>query len=251
MNAQPNVAELKATKKGCFAGITFNTPNIKEGLAFWEQLDFKAVKTEGDDRAYVSDGSLLIQLIRSEEKIYELTYYCDDPEGLADDFRTKGISVEDNIINTPTCNIKITDKVAGVTEPTGMTMMDMEPSDFMDDSKFPNKKCGAYGEWAIPVNYLDERIAWWKKLGYIATVDTRGPHAYAIVIDGHLIVGLHKTEEFSEATLTFFAPDMEPRIKQLRADGMKNIQTVMGDSDKNVMITAPGGQNIFLFSMGM
>lgn len=250
MNAQPDVAALKATKPGTYAGITYTTPDLDAGVEYWGHLNYKELKRT-DEGIYLSDGSVLLKLVKGEERSYTITYYSDDPDALAKQFRDNGAEVNNNRIAADKCDIIITNKVAGITEQNGTSFMTMAPTDYMDDSKYPNAKCGAYGEWAIPVANLEESIAWWEQLGFKAPMKMNEPYPHAIMTDGLLIVGLHQTNDFNEPTLTYFAPDMEPKVKVLREEGMEGIKTTMGDTDKNVVLSTPGGQKIFLFSMGM
>ncbi len=251
MNAQPDVAKLRATKTGTFAGITYTTPDLQKGVDYYSHLNFRELKRMGNS-VFITDGTLLIQLVKGNTTAHELTYYSDNPGALATNFRKNGVEVDaNNLIKTKDCNIRITNKVDGIEEQTGVSFMTMQPADYMDDSKYPNKKCGAYGEWAIPVEDLESSITWWEKLGFKAPMKMNEPYPHAIMTDGYIIVGLHQTNDFTKTTLTYFAPDMEPKIKQLRAENLEGIKQVMGTTDKNTVLKTPGGQDIFLFSMGM
>lgn len=250
MNAQLDVAKLRATKTGTFAGLTYSTPDLEKGKQLFEQLNYKELK-RNDNSIYLSDGSLLIKLEQGNDKKYELTYYSDDPKSLLKQFADNGVAVNNNHIVFQGVTIVVREKVFGVDEQTGVTFLTMKPNDFMDGSKFPNEKCGVFGEYAIPVEDLDEAIAWWEKLGFKAPMKMSQPYPHAIMSDGYMIVGLHQTTEFREPSMTYFAPDMESRVKSLREEGTPGIEHTMGDNDKNVVVTMPGGQSIFLFSMGM
>lgn len=250
MNAQPDIAKLKATKPGTYAGITYTTPDLEKGAAYFHHLNYKEVKRT-EDGIYLTDGSVLLKLEEGTNTGYRITYYSDEPQALSHQLLEKGLIVENSVISAGKCDILIRDKESGIPEPNGTSFMTMSPADYGNESKYPNEKCGAYGEWAIPVTDLEERVAWWEQLGFEASMKKNEPYPHAIMTDGLLIVGLHQTSEFTEPTLTYFAPNMEPKVKALRQEGLEGIKTIMGNTDKNVELHTPGGQKIFLFSMGM
>lgn len=250
MNAQPDLTALKSTKPGTFAGITYTIPDIDAGVDYWKHLNYKILKsTDGD--VYMSDGTVLLNLKKAEQKKYILTYYSDNPEALSRQLQENGLIVQNNSIQAAKCDILITNKTEGITEPGGATLITMGPSDYMDESKYPNEKCGVFGEWAIPVKNIDESIEWWEKLGYTTSMKMNEPYPHAIMTDGYMIVGLHQTSDFNEPTLTYFAPHMGKKVSKLRDEGLSGINTTMGDTDNNVVLDTPGGQKVFLFSIGM
>ena len=134
-------------------------------------------------------------------------------------------------------------------QPTGATMLTMKQEDFTKADKYPNKQCGAFGEFCHPVADLDKSLEYWKKLGFTVKTKMTSPYPWAIVTDGVMLVGLHQTKDFDYPAVTYFGLNTEKRVQQLKEQGLKNFTDMMGKN--NVILKTWEGQHFFLFSMGM
>ncbi len=252
MNAQQDFQKLRDSKQVAYVALTYTVPDIGKSLTYFSHLGFKeSSKSNNNQSRFISDGTLLIELKQGTSPGSELTYYCDDPSLLIKDLNDKGIALTGDNIKTENCTIHIVKAPQGISEQNPLAFIKMKPNDYMDDTKYPNAKCGAYGEISIPVTDLETSIIWWEKLGFKASMKTKQPYPLTIMTDGYIIIGLHQSPHFSNMTLSFFSPDMEPKVKQLRKEGLTEIKPVVGNTDKHVKLTTPGGQDIFLFSMSM
>ncbi|HMC98497.1 MAG TPA: hypothetical protein VKH37_00035, partial [Ferruginibacter sp.] len=135
------------------------------------------------------------------------------------------------------------------TQPTGITLLTMNPIDFAFEEKYPNKQCGAFGEFCHPVADLDKSIAYWKKLGFNVKTKMTSPYPWAIVTDGKMLIGLHQTKDFDYPAITYFGLNTEKRVQALKEKGLKNFNEKMGKN--NVSLVTFEGQHFFLFAMGM
>ncbi|MEZ4687513.1 MAG: hypothetical protein R3B47_16040 [Bacteroidia bacterium] len=65
------------------------------------------------------------------------------------------------------------------------------------------------------------------------------------------MIGLHQTEEFDVAAITYFAKDMADRIKKLNADGVETslFGGTGGGNEANQIARAPEGTHFFLFKL--
>jgi hypothetical protein len=125
----------------------------------------------------------------------------------------------------------------------------MKPTDFNSPDKYPNKQCGAFGEFAHPVTDPAASIAYWKKLGFKVSGEMKEPYPHAILTDGLMIIGLHQTKHFTYPAVTYFGINTEKRIQQLKEKGLQDFTEVAGKN--NVMLKTWEGQHWFIFSMGM
>lgn len=136
-------------------------------------------------------------------------------------------------------------------QPSGKSLRDFPQEDLAKPEKYPNRKCGVFGEFSHPVKNLEESIAFWKQLGFDALGINQQPYPWAILTDGMNILGLHETKDFSYPAITYFAPDMAARIKRLKEEGIDSITKFggSGGGPGNVVVTTPEGQKFFLFSL--
>lgn len=125
----------------------------------------------------------------------------------------------------------------------------MKPQDFENEEKFPNKQCGAFGEFAHPVKDIKASTAFWKKLGFKSSAEMNAPYPHIILSDGLMIIGLHQTDHFNYAAVTYFSINTSEKIKKLKANGLTNLIPVMGEN--NVVLKTYEAQHFFIFSLGM
>jgi predicted lactoylglutathione lyase len=124
----------------------------------------------------------------------------------------------------------------------------MKPEDLTNPDKYPNQRCGVFGEYAQPVKNLDQSVAFWQKLGFQVISSFTSPYNWAIMSDGLNVIGLHQNKHFTSPTITYFAADMRSKIEHLKAAGLA------ADAIKdqaNITLTTPEQQHINLFKLGM
>jgi len=248
-------------KLGDVAAITIASPDLDKSFQYYQKLGFTKV-LEADfpfPFIQISDGALLIMLRKDNNQYIALTYYVKEIEKLVVDLKQAGISLKHMptpdkmiqrylIVTDEGHNITLVTYVDGFTQPTGATLLTMQPQDYNNPDKYVNKSCGMFGEFAFPVKNLDNSISLWEKLGYKSLSKRSSPYPWAILSDGLGIVGLHQTESFSVPTITFFASDSKNKIERLKQNGLDNY-TEQGES--NIVLTTPEHQKINLYKLGM
>jgi predicted lactoylglutathione lyase len=250
------------SKLGDVACVYITTTNLDSSLALYEKLGF--AKTNSNEFpspwAQVSDGSLMIMLRKDDVPYIGLTYYVEDVDKVAAQLEKDSIVftkkpkdgdlIKRYYFKSPDgFNIMLSANLGGFTQPTGPTLITMKPTDFGDATKYPNKQCGAFGEFAIPVKDIHAAVAFWKKLGYRSTAVMKEPYPYVIITDGLMLIGLHQTDHFDYPAVTYFGINTEKRIQQLKEEGIKGITEMQGKN--NVVLSTWEGQHFFIFSMGM
>jgi catechol 2,3-dioxygenase-like lactoylglutathione lyase family enzyme len=79
---------------------------------------------------------------------------------------------------------------------------------------------GRFLEISIHAPVIRESLAFYESLGFVqAEVGETWPHAYAVITDGRLYIGLHGTPIESPA-LTFVLPELARGVERLRASGI-------------------------------
>jgi hypothetical protein len=187
-----------------------------------------------------------------------LTYYVKELEKVVADLKQAGVT----ITNLPTPNpmiqryviktdeehnITLVTYVEGFEQPTGSTMLTMQPQDYSNPEKYINKSCGMFGEYALPIKNLDNSVLFWEKLGFKSLSKHLSPYPWAILSDGLAIVGLHKTTNFDTPAITFFASDMKDKIEKLKNVRLDNYTEKNSD---NIVLNTPEKQHINLFKLG-
>lgn len=250
------------SKLGEVACVYTTTPDLDSSVAVYEKLGFPKIasNTFPIPWAQVSDGSLLIMLRKDANPYIGLTYYVSDIEKIVAQLEKDGIvfvskpkegdPIKRYYIKSPDgFNIMLASNLGGFQQPTGITLLTMKQTDFQSADKYPNKQCGAFGEFAHPVTDLKSSIAFWEKLGFKSSAEMKDPYPHAILTDGLMIIGLHQTTHFTYPAVTYFGLNTEKKVQLLKDKGLKNFSEVAGKN--NVALNTWEGQHFFIFSLGM
>ncbi len=248
-------------KLGDVTAITIASPDLDVSFQYYQTLGFTKVLESDFPFPFIqiTDGALLIMIRKDNNPYIALTYYVKEMDELVADLKATGISIKQMptpdkmiqrylIVTDEGHNITLVSYVDGFTQPTGATMLTMQPNDYSNPDKYVNKACGMFGEFALPVKNLDNSIAFWEKLGYKSLSKRLSPYPWAILSDGLGIVGLHQTDSFSDPTITFFAADSKIKIENLKQHGLVNYSD---KGESNIVLTTPEQQKINLFKLGM
>lgn len=257
-----SAAGLAQSKLGDVACVYITTSNLDSSVAVYEKLGFPKIASNDFPApwAQVSDGSLLIMLRKDTTPYIGLTYYADDVDKVVEQLEKEGIvfaikpkpgdQIKRYYIKTPDgFNIVISNNLGGFQQPKGITLLTMKPADYNASGKYPNKQCGAFGEFAQPVSDINVSVAFWKKLGFKSCAEMKQPYPHAILSDGLMIIGLHQTDHFNYPAVTYFGLNTAKRVQQLKENGLQNFSEMQGKN--NVVLKTWEGQHFFIFSLGM
>jgi hypothetical protein len=249
------------SRLGDVASIYVTTADLDSSVALYGKLGFPKVNsnTFPFPWAQVSDGSVLIMMRKDTSHYMGLTYYAMNVEDKVVQLEKDGIvfaqkpkegdPIKRYYIKTPDgFNIVMANNLGGFSQPTGMTLLNMPPADYQSADKFPNKICGAFGEFCQPVKDLNASIAYWKKLGFEVKGNMQQPYPHAILSDGLMIIGLHQTDHFTYPAISYFGLNTEKRVGELKGKGVKGFSEVQGKN--NVVLNTWEGQHVFLFELG-
>src|SRR5438552_15252210 len=163
------ITGFSQSKLGEVACVYVTTTSLDSSMAVYEKLGFQKIASNTFPVPWVqaSDGSLLIMLRKDVNPYIGLTYYVSDIEKVAQELEKDGIvfthkpkegdpikryyfkSAED-------FNIMLASNIGGFQQPHGITLLNMKPEDFQTADKYPNKQCGAFGEFCHPVIDLNK-----------------------------------------------------------------------------------------------
>lgn len=246
---------------GQLSFISASTTDMAATMDFWKKLGFRVVAEGNSPSPWVqfTDETILVHIIQSDQPFTRLTYLSNDLEGTLKGLKkakVKSITVTQNDAGKPfqavftspdgqAISILGSDP-AGQFQPTGKTMLTLDPKDMMSGDKMPTK-LGMFGEYCHKVANLKDAMAFWEKLGFKTKGINLMPYPWTIMTDGKSIVGLHQTKDWEGAAITYFAPDMGKRLEALKADGIVGKEIGMGPN--NVSVTTPEGLKLFLFSL--
>ncbi len=102
-------------------------------------------------------------------------------------------------------------------------------------------------ELGVPATDVAASLAFYESLGFVqASVGDAWPHAYAVVTDGRISIGLHGSG-LEEPALTFVAPDMRSRLDGFDALGLEPEHVRLDDVSLNeIRFRDPEGQLVRL-----
>ena len=257
-----SVVSFSQTKLGEVACVYVTSPNLDSSVALYDKIGFTKIAFNSFPVPWVqvSDGSLLIMMRKDTVKYTGLTYYTTDIENTVTQLEKNGIKftqkpkegdpIKRYYFKSPDgLNIMIASNIGAFKQPTGITMLNMNPIALQFEDKYPNRECGAFGEFCHPVTDLNASIEYWKKLGFEVKSQMLQPYPWAILSDGLMLIGLHQTKDFSYPAVTYFGLNTERRVKELKENGVTGFTEMMGK--KNVTLKTWEGLHFFLFSMGM
>lgn len=257
-----SIVSFSQTKLGEVACIYVTSPDLDSSVALYEKIGFSKISSNvmPVPWAQVSDGSLLIMMRKDSVKYTGLTYYTKNIESTVAELEKNGIEFiqkpkdEDltkrYFFKSPDgLNIMLASNVGLFKQPTGITMLNMNPIALQSEDKYPNKECGVFGEFCHPVSDLNQSIEYWKKLGFEVKSQMTQPYPWAILSDGLMLIGLHQTKNFTYPAVTYFGLNTEKRVQDLKRKGVTAFTEMTGKN--NVVLKTWEGLHFFLFSMGM
>lgn len=257
-----SIVSFSQTKLGEVASIYVTSPDLDSSMALYQKIGFQKISANvmPDPWALVSDGTLLIMMRKDSMQYVGLTYYVRDIESRVEQLEKEGIAFlkkakKDDLIkryffrSPDGLNIMLVSNVGLFKQPTGVTMLSMNPIASQSESNYPNAACGAFGEFCHPVADLNASIEYWKKLGFQVTSQMSQPYPWAILSDGLMLIGLHQTKNFNYPAVTYFGLNTENRVNDLKKKGVTGFTEFMGKN--NVTLKTWEGLHFFLFSMGM
>ena len=243
-------------------GFELNAEDIEESLEFYKNIGFEIIDSSNDlSRAYsLYDGSTNLTLLDNETiKFYQLIIVKRSKDFNELDSLSNAVDRRDRINFQPSSETYMI-KLQGSESNLGILPGDKNKSYTMGaifenldfaSLKFPNPVLGVFGEYAIAVDSVENEMEFYKKLGFKTHGIMGGPEKYTIMYDGVFPIGLHKTNQWTGAHITYFGSDTENQAKILKEKGV-NIKPFMVEGKslpKNYILTDPMGNEIFMFSI--
>jgi hypothetical protein len=119
-----------------------------------------------------------------------------------------------------------------------VSLINHDPSGMASPAGEASSHCGKFGEFALGVADFHKAASFWSNFGFEQRYASGDPYPWGIFSDGLMVLGLHQTDEFQGPCITYFAPDMPKRIKELQAKGL---------AIQDGILKAPAGETLFLF----
>lgn len=242
--------------------ITMSTKNLEQSRSFYDKLGYTKLNENAptDNQMKITDQTLVIELKEDDNSYLGLTYFTEYLDEKVTAIESRGIEIDEKIekagqlseisLSSPNglrINLNNADSKK-VYQPQGLTLLNFPEEDFLNPEKYPNPRCGVFGEFSQSVTDLQKSIDFWEKLGFNALSVNQEPYPWAIMSDQLNILGLHQTEDFTQSAITYFASDMKNRISRLKEIGITSIKPFSIDDAANAIVTTPEGMQIFLFS---
>lgn len=227
-------------KLGNYVAIELASEHRAAMAAFFDQLGFVTL-----DEATFTDGCVNVHLVSGAAGWPVLHYQGSDVTSIKGLFKRKSPKAQDE----PTA------KGGQFRDPNGLQVRihaDASPHPMPEGTPTQRQArslCGTLGEFTVPTKDLAASMMFWTKLGFEALHMAQIPYHYAIISDGHLVLGLHQNDQ-PQPALTYFEPDMPERIAKIAALNITvhDLTPQEGQATQNAMIVAPNGQPIFLFT---
>ncbi|NDJ78735.1 MAG: hypothetical protein GYB65_20995 [Chloroflexi bacterium] len=228
-------------KLGTYVEVRARVDDQKAAAAFYQSLGFVPVS---DD--VLTDGAVNLRLDTLESPDVHLAYYGSDLDAIA----AAGIAHTANIVvDHDQTRILLVADARAVPMPPG------EPL-----GRESRSWLGKMGEYSLTVDSFERAAAFWQGCGFQALHTSTTPYPWGIFSDGLIVIGIHQhvtlladmpdTDSVPPA-LTYFAPDMADRVKQLLDAGIELrllVETSQPDgSPDNGLLVGPGNVWFYLF----
>lgn len=219
--------------------------DLQATLAFYAKLGFKEVDEGFDQQTTVllGDGMIAVSVRRGDEPRTELTYFTSQ--------------IDEKIAGLVEAGIEFDNEEGGALfrDPSGMPMRIVRADTLEMHKPFgePWSKLGRFYELSCEVRDLDEAIEFWQRVGFEIEQRASPAATFATLNDGVLRLGVYKQgtclHKFKNPSITYFEPEMDDRIRQLKDDGIEFLEKLPGSNGKveEAIAESPDGQLFFLF----
>jgi len=226
-------------KLGTYANLIFGTKDIDTSIIFYERLGWRKL---GHD--VITDGCINVHFKLNHKPSPTLAYSGSDIPAIRELFNSdkrkkKGNASGNANFKSPNgMSIQLTENESPVPMPDGTPT-----------TRTPISQFGFMGELTIPAQHLPSATGFWAKLGFEPVHVAQIPYHYAILSDGLMIIGLHEHPS-QKIALTYFDPNMNEKIPQFQADGLK-LNILNSDDNgnpQNATFASPEGVVFYLFT---
>ena len=232
---------------GRFHEVSLETADIRESVAFYEQLGFSQATTADTwEHPYgvLTDGRLFLGLHQRRSPSPTLTFVR---PGIAEhlaEFTDRGIEL--TVCRTGN---EIFNEI-GFSDPCGQNIAILEARTYSPVSRrvADVSLCGYFEEVSLPCADFDAAKAFWEPLGFVATDEVDAPYLHLPLTSDHLDIAFHRPRTFDAPMIVFSDPDMPARIARLRELDVK----ISSDLPRgvpvgaNAVIEAPEGTLLLL-----
>lgn len=251
-------------KLGEVSQIVVGVKDLDESVSHYRKLGFRVLASDKSPYpwAQVTDDTLLLLLNQDGKQYIGLLYFSGNFDEVIRHLREGGVTFLQEIKQGDELNqvifsspdgfmLSVTNRDAtGMFQPSGPHYLTMTKAQQLDTANYPNSKIGFFGEFCHRVENFAEAKKFWEMIGFERVHASGGPYSWGLMRDGWQVIGLHETNDFDYAAITYFAKDTREKIRSLRNEGIAEITqfTGTGGNADSVVITSPEGQKVFLFN---
>ncbi|MGI8893755.1 MAG: VOC family protein [Bacteroidia bacterium] len=242
--------------------ITIGTTNITASAEFYEKMGFRIIADGEEPNKWLqmTDDALLLLLNEDQMEYVGLTYFSSRMDYNVERLENSGVSFvhkserddkffQGIFLSPDGFGISLVNfDPDGSFQPKRINLLNFPKEYYNDTEKFPNKSLGIFGEFSHPVKSLDNSLSFWRTLGFSVLSLNQQPYPWSIISDDLNLMGLHQTDDFKYPALTYFAPDMNLRILNLKKAGIHSIED-LGNNNTSFLVMGPDNIRFFLFSL--
>jgi predicted lactoylglutathione lyase len=242
--------------------ITIGTGNVDASSAFYERMGFRIIARDDTPNKWLqmTDEALLLLLNEDKMEYVGLTYFSSQMEYRVNTLENAGISLvhkseregkffQGIFLSPDGFGISLVNfDPSGSYQPRRQNLLNFPKENYKDPEKFPNKSLGIFGEFSQPVKNLEVSLNFWRLLGFTVLSLNQQPYPWAIISDDLNLMGLHQTQDFKYPAITYFAPDMNLRVLNLKKAGVHSIEE-LGNSNTSFLVIGPDNIRFFLFTL--
>ncbi|MBU3699255.1 MAG: VOC family protein [Candidatus Kapabacteria bacterium] len=227
--------------------IELASRDLLESLTWWARLGFAPIRRPGDrvDSALtLSDGQLVITLVRKSQPSPMIIFRVDDLESTKRILVAQGFRIEVETENGATREIRLRSPSS-----VFVTIRDRRIETDVRTTAELNPICGKLTELSTSIDTLSKEQTWWTKLGLrVARADDK-PYSFVNMTSGFTEIGIHEARDIPSLAFTYFMPDMLNRINRLREQGLEAAELIPGPDSlpRNAIYVSPDGQLVYMF----
>ncbi|MCX6141175.1 MAG: hypothetical protein NTX15_10180 [Candidatus Kapabacteria bacterium] len=227
--------------------VVLSTKNMLQSMAWWTKMGFSPVSRPTDkiDSAItLFDGQVVITLVKTSQPSPVLVYRCENIKSLKAKLDSLTIASTYDVEGPSFSELRLR-------SPNNVYLA-LRPETLEEDYKKVialNPMCGKLTEFSAAASKVKPERQYWEDLGFVVVRGDSIPYEFVNMGDGHIEIGIHLDRDIVSTAFTYFMPDMEKRIENLRTSGIFPVEEIpTADNRKaNAIYESPDGQLVFLF----
>jgi hypothetical protein len=240
-------AKTEMSTLGAPSHVQLTVSDLIASMAWYAKIGFSPItgpETRPDSILYLSDGQIVLSLVKGSAPSPLLVFRADNLRALRDSLDELEIASGFTLRGPTYAELQLT-------SPSGVpiSVRLATEQDSIEMKSTPNPVCGPIGELSISTPSMPNERTFWELLGWQQVDANDIPYPFTVMSDGKVKIGIHQGLDLPGLAITYFSSDAEERVQRLSAMGMTFEPDMVSEATKheNAVLKSPDGQLVFVF----